>query len=183
MTIKDHEAEISTYICLFVLYLIIFPIITSFFTKTWLIVVSPYIAMFITLILVIITKKIKKKKSRKQEEVSNEYWSKKKKDLIERTKKIYEKENKCPNCQTNLVLHSNHCEYCGWVKEEERNRYIPSKVKREVWRRDQGRCVECNSKERLEYDHIIPFSKGGSNTARNIQLLCERCNRKKLDSI
>ena len=57
--------------------------------------------------------------------------------------------------------------------------HIPSKVKIFVWRRDQGQCVECGSKERLEYDHMIPVSKGGSNTARNLQLLCERCNRKK----
>lgn len=60
---------------------------------------------------------------------------------------------------------------------------IESRVKMEVWRRDQGRCTECGTKERLEYDHIIPFSKGGSNTARNIQLLCEACNRKKSNKI
>ena len=56
---------------------------------------------------------------------------------------------------------------------------IPASVKREVWRRDQGRCVECGSRTRLEYDHIIPVSKGGSNTARNVQILCEVCNREK----
>jgi|GEM_PF-1651876 hypothetical protein len=58
-------------------------------------------------------------------------------------------------------------------------RLIPKSVKHEVWNRDGGRCVECGSKERLEYDHIIPVSKGGSNTARNVQLLCEQCNRLK----
>lgn len=66
---------------------------------------------------------------------------------------------------------------------EKRSRHIPTQVKREVWRRDEGRCAECGSQNRLEYDHIIPFSKGGSNTARNIQLLCEKCNRKKHDKI
>jgi hypothetical protein len=60
---------------------------------------------------------------------------------------------------------------------------IPRNVKMYVWQRDNGRCVECGSKERLEYDHIIPVSKGGSNTARNLQLLCERCNRSKGASI
>ncbi len=44
-------------------------------------------------------------------------------------------------------------------------------------------AVECSSRERLEYDHIIPIAKGGSNTARNLQLLCELCNRKKGSSI
>jgi 5-methylcytosine-specific restriction endonuclease McrA len=60
-----------------------------------------------------------------------------------------------------------------------RREAIPPAVRREVWQRDQGRCVDCGSRERLEYDHIIPVSKGGSNTARNIELRCEPCNRKK----
>ncbi|MBC8484460.1 MAG: HNH endonuclease [Bacteroidetes bacterium] len=59
------------------------------------------------------------------------------------------------------------------------DRYIPPAVKLAVWRRDQGKCVQCKSKEKLEYDHIIPISKGGSNTERNVQLLCEKCNRDK----
>lgn len=59
------------------------------------------------------------------------------------------------------------------------NRHIPKKVQREVWRRDQGRCTSCGSNELLEYDHIIPVTKGGSNTDRNVQLLCETCNRTK----
>lgn len=56
---------------------------------------------------------------------------------------------------------------------------IPEHVRFEVWRRDQGRCVDCGSRERLEFDHIVPISKGGSNTARNIELRCESCNRRK----
>lgn len=64
-------------------------------------------------------------------------------------------------------------------KKDTPSRQILIDVQREVWRRDQGRCVICQSQERLELDHIIPFSKGGSNTVRNIQLLCESCNREK----
>ena len=60
---------------------------------------------------------------------------------------------------------------------------IPSKVRREVWRRDEGKCVKCGNRKNLEYDHIVPVSKGGSNTARNIELLCQDCNRAKSDLI
>jgi len=56
---------------------------------------------------------------------------------------------------------------------------IPASVQMFVWQRDQGRRAQCGSKERLEFDHIIPVAQGGSNTERNIQLLCEGCNRKK----
>jgi hypothetical protein len=68
-------------------------------------------------------------------------------------------------------------------EERESDRYVPVAVKISVWRRDEGKCVECGSKEKLEYDHIIPISRGGSNTERNVQLLCEKCNRKKFTRI
>ena len=57
-------------------------------------------------------------------------------------------------------------------------RRILKEVRREVWNRDNGKCTECGAKDYLEYDHIIPVSKGGSNTVNNIQLLCRRWNRK-----
>jgi HNH endonuclease len=60
---------------------------------------------------------------------------------------------------------------------------IPENVRIEVWRRDGGKCAKCGSRERLEYDHIVPISKGGSNTARNIELLCEKCNRSKSNNV
>ena len=56
---------------------------------------------------------------------------------------------------------------------------IPEAVRHEVWRRDGGRCVDCGSRENLEFDHIVPVSKGGANTARNIELRCASCNRSK----
>ena len=60
-----------------------------------------------------------------------------------------------------------------------RREAIPRAVQREVWQRDGGRCVECATKEKLCFDHIVPFSRGGSNSVRNLQLLCELCNLSK----
>ncbi len=54
---------------------------------------------------------------------------------------------------------------------------IPESVRLFVWQRDKGQCVKCGARERLEFDHIIPVISGGSSTERNVQLLCESCNR------
>ncbi|WP_412176278.1 DNA translocase FtsK [Formosa sp. PL04] len=60
---------------------------------------------------------------------------------------------------------------------------IPQEVLDRVWNRDGGKCVKCGSQEKIEFDHIIPFSRGGSNTYRNLQILCEQCNRGKSNNI
>jgi len=60
-----------------------------------------------------------------------------------------------------------------------RREAIPERVRHEVWRRDRGTCVDCGSRMRLEFDHIIPLSRGGSSTARNLEIRCESCNRAK----
>lgn len=60
---------------------------------------------------------------------------------------------------------------------------IPQEVLDRVWNRDGGKCVKCGSQEKIEFDHIIPFSRGGSNTYRNLQILCEKCNREKSNNI
>lgn len=74
-----------------------------------------------------------------------------------------------------------------YARDIERHGYprpIPSKVRYEVWARDSGRCVNCGSTENLHFDHIIPYSKGGSSTdPNNIRVLCSRCNLHKSDRI
>lgn len=64
------------------------------------------------------------------------------------------------------------------------NRMIPTSVKLEVWKRDKGKCTQCGSTDNLHFDHILPFSKGGTSIkTENIQLLCARHNLQKRDNI
>ena len=64
--------------------------------------------------------------------------------------------------------------------DKEHARLIPAVVKLAVWKRDLGQCVLCGSKENLHFDHILPYSKGGtSTTEKNIQLLCMKHNLQK----
>jgi hypothetical protein len=62
-------------------------------------------------------------------------------------------------------------------KSRSPGRLIPSEVKLEVWKRDRGKCVQCAATDELHFDHILPFSKGGTSLkADNVQLLCARHN-------
>lgn len=61
-----------------------------------------------------------------------------------------------------------------------RSRIIPTAVKLEVWARDRAKCVTCGATDELHFDHILPYSKGGTSLkAENIQLLCARHNLRK----
>lgn len=70
------------------------------------------------------------------------------------------------------------------LKDLDHNRMIPTSVKLEVWKRDKGQCIQCGSKDNLHFDHILPYSKGGTSLkAENIQLLCARHNLSKSSKI
>jgi hypothetical protein len=62
------------------------------------------------------------------------------------------------------------------------SRYISETTKKVVFTRDGGICQCCGSSQSLEYDHITPYSCGGSSDVSNIQLLCQKCNRSKSNS-
>ncbi len=63
-------------------------------------------------------------------------------------------------------------------------RLIPSQVKKDVWKRDQGKCVLCGESKNLHFDHDLPFSKGGTSLlVSNVRLLCAKCNLRKSDKI
>lgn len=66
------------------------------------------------------------------------------------------------------------------------SRYVPREIMLQVVRRDDYRCRSCGDHVRddeVEFDHVIPYAKGGPTTVENIRLLCRRCNRKKGDSL
>jgi hypothetical protein len=63
------------------------------------------------------------------------------------------------------------------------DRHIPQDVRQRVWQKYGGKCADCGAQEYLEFDHIIPVAKGGSNQEQNIQILCRKCNLSKSDKI
>jgi hypothetical protein len=73
--------------------------------------------------------------------------------------------------------------YLKLIQEKPRTRGIPAKVRYAVYMRDEGKCVYCGSNVNIEFDHIIPFSKGGSHSKDNIRVLCQTCNRKRSNKI
>lgn len=60
-----------------------------------------------------------------------------------------------------------------------RRQHIPKELRRVVFERDGGRCVECGTNFDLQYDHVLPVARGGATTVENLQLLCGDCNRAK----
>ena len=62
------------------------------------------------------------------------------------------------------------------------SRHVPAAVKREVWKRDEGRCAfigaegRCSERGFLEIHHVVPYAEGGEMTIENLQLRCRAHN-------
>jgi len=69
-------------------------------------------------------------------------------------------------------------------QKAQHRRIIPTHIKLDVWKRDAGQCVRCGSTDELHFDHILPYSKGGTSLkSENVQLLCARHNLQKSANI
>jgi len=69
-------------------------------------------------------------------------------------------------------------------------RTVPAHVRREVWKRDQGRCTfvsdsghRCDSRRYLEFDHVEPFARGGHATIDGMRLRCRAHNQYEAEQI
>lgn len=60
---------------------------------------------------------------------------------------------------------------------------IPKHIRSAVLKKYNYECAYCGSEYDLEIDHIYPYSKGGSDSFKNLQVLCRSCNRSKSDKI
>lgn len=66
------------------------------------------------------------------------------------------------------------------TKFTEERRPLAEHVRLLVFRRDHYRCVFCGKQGgRLEADHIIPWSAGGSDDMDNLRTLCHWCNQER----
>ena len=77
-----------------------------------------------------------------------------------------------------LNMEAEQKEESNYIKE-----YIPSKLKWQVWERDNYTCQICGSRKNLSVDHILAESKGGKLKLDNLQTLCRSCNSRKGNKI
>jgi hypothetical protein len=59
------------------------------------------------------------------------------------------------------------------------NGAVPDDVRREVWIRDRGRCVDCGVESGLVFDYVLPPAGGGSSTVANLELRCRPCQSRR----
>ena len=64
-----------------------------------------------------------------------------------------------------------------------KRRSIPRAVKRYILKRDDGKCQyvstdgrKCESRHRIEVDHMKPVCEGGNNESQNLRVLCRQHN-------
>jgi 5-methylcytosine-specific restriction endonuclease McrA len=76
----------------------------------------------------------------------------------------------------------NNCEYIAIRRAKYRLRMYANlfiRDLRKVILNETSLCNYCNSKKKLQLDHVVPIAKDGKNHISNIQILCSICNLKK----
>lgn len=66
-------------------------------------------------------------------------------------------------------------------RAREANGVLSRNIVERLYERQRGMCACCSVAlgDRYHLDHVIPLSRGGSNTDDNVQLLLDKCNARK----
>lgn len=77
----------------------------------------------------------------------------------------------------------------GRRRNQATRKAISITLREQVFKRDRYQCRNCEAspltdkKVKLEVDHIVPVSRGGTNDPHNLQTLCRNCNHLKSASL
>jgi|SRR3982751_3452862 len=101
----------------------------------------------------------------------------------------------CVNCMPEIIINYAKMPGVGGIQpfilqavlnecfDRKRRIAIPRKTIQKVFSKYKRECTICGSTEKLEIDHIHPYSKGGTNDISNLQVLCKSCNIKKSNKV
>lgn len=75
------------------------------------------------------------------------------------------------------------CVYLLYKKflNTKRKTNINNKLRIKIFKKYKFKCAICQSSTKLEIDHKKPVSKGGTDSPKNLQVLCKKCNILKSD--
>ncbi len=89
-----------------------------------------------------------------------------------------------------VTVHSSIQQIVHKEKQEEKDekptrKAVPARLRYETLKKHNHQCQSCGATvedgAKLEVDHIVPVSKGGTNEPENLQVLCKTCNIGKSD--
>ena len=93
----------------------------------------------------------------------------------------------CLKCRALFIPDKDNPSYCLRHKPIKKRKYRPQyndpefRKNRKYLIENVGRCSNCGTRgtldNKLEIDHIIPISKGGTGALNNLRILCYKCHR------
>jgi len=94
----------------------------------------------------------------------------------------------CARCGASLANKRANAIYCSKTckcmdhtyKHRPKTRIVNTARRVEIYKRDNGQCYMCHEKlplEKIELDHLVPVSRGGTSDSKNVAVSCQFCNR------
>lgn len=133
--------------------------------------------------------RIQRKRHSEKIRARDKRWREENSEYLRLNKKEYYESNKPHFLRVTKIWRDANAEKCKGYGRARRARlknaeghHSPEDIDR-IYKLQRGKCAACKTalKQSYQVDHIRALSKGGNNTAANLQLLCTPCNRSKSD--